>query len=58
MLPKPDPASEEIFSTLLYRNSLNKQAISYATAVVYDSDTQENVQAKIDLLLKQLEVKN
>lgn len=58
VLPKPDPASEEIFSTLLYRNSLNKQAISYATAVVYDNDTQENVKAKIGLLLTQLEVKN
>jgi multimeric flavodoxin WrbA len=58
VLPEPDPASEEIFSTLLYRNSLNKQATGYATTVVYGSDTQERVKAKIDLLLTQLEVKS
>jgi multimeric flavodoxin WrbA len=58
VLPQPNVASEEIFSTLLYRNSLNKQSTRCATTVVYEKDTPNQVNKKIDLLLEQLEVKS
>lgn len=57
VLPEPEHRSEEIFKTLLYRNSLNKQASQYAAAIVYEKDTPKQVQQKIELLLNQVEVK-
>jgi multimeric flavodoxin WrbA len=57
VLPKPDPQAQEIFSKLLYRNSLNKQASRHATAFVYEKDTQKQVEEKISQLLAELEVK-
>jgi multimeric flavodoxin WrbA len=58
VLPEPEHKSEEIFKTLLYRNSLNKQASHHATAIVYEKDTPKQVQEKIDRLLNQVEAKN
>jgi multimeric flavodoxin WrbA len=57
VLPEPNPKSEEIFKTLLYRNSLNKQASHHGTAIVYEKDTQQQVKEKINDLLAQVEVK-
>jgi len=57
VLPKPDPQAEEIFRTLLYRNSLNKQASRHATAFIYYKDTEEQGEGKISQLLASLEIK-
>jgi multimeric flavodoxin WrbA len=57
VLPNPNSTSEEIFKTLLYRNSLNKQASHQAAAIVYDTDTPKQVEEKIINLLTQVEVK-
>ena len=56
VLPAPDQSSEEIFKTLLYRNSLNKQALKQGTAVVYESDNAAAVESKVKALLADLEV--
>lgn len=58
VLPAPDSSSEEIFKTLLYRNSLNKQALMQGTAVVYESDDAAAVENKIRGLLAELEVQS
>jgi multimeric flavodoxin WrbA len=57
VLPAPNSASEEIFKTLLYRNSINKQASHQAAEIVYDTDTLKQFQEKIVNLLAQVEVK-
>ncbi len=56
VLPEPEHRSEEIFKTLLYRNSLNKQASHHAAAIVYDKDAPKEVKEKICSLLSQVEV--
>ncbi len=58
VLPEPEHRSEEIFKTLLYRNSLNKQASHHAAIFVYEKDHPKQVQQKIEVLLNQVEVKN
>jgi multimeric flavodoxin WrbA len=58
VLPAPDGASEEIFKTLLYRNSLNKQALKQGTVVVYESDDAKTAESKVRGLLSELEVKS
>jgi multimeric flavodoxin WrbA len=58
VLPSPDPTSEAIFKTLLYRNSLNWQAIHQTTAIIYDSDNPETAKTKIDGMLMELEAKS
>jgi multimeric flavodoxin WrbA len=58
VLPQPNPKSEAIFKTLVYRNSLNWQAPKQATAIIYDSDGQATVESKISGLLTDLEVKS
>jgi multimeric flavodoxin WrbA len=58
VLPDPNPESESIFKTLVYRNSLNWQAPKHATAIIYDSDNQAAVEGKISGLLTNLEVKS
>jgi multimeric flavodoxin WrbA len=58
VLPAPDASSEEIFETLLYRNSLNKQALKQGTAVVYESDDATAVEIKVRGLLAELEVES
>ncbi len=55
--PKPNVESEKIFKTLLYRNSLNKQASHHATAIVYEKDTRPQIHEKILSLLAEVEVK-
>jgi multimeric flavodoxin WrbA len=57
VLPEPNPASEEIFKKLLFRNSLNKQAPKYTTAIIYSSDNPETIREKINRMLAELEVK-
>lgn len=56
VLREPDVSSEMIFKTLLYRNSLNKQAINQGTAVVYESDDAAAIECKVKGLLTELEV--
>lgn len=56
VLPAPDIASEEIFKTLLYRNSLNKQALKQGTTVIYESDDAATIEGKVRGLLAELEV--
>jgi multimeric flavodoxin WrbA len=58
VLPSPDPTSETIFKTLLYRNSLNWQATHQTTAIIYDNDNPETVKTKIDSMLMELEDKS
>lgn len=58
VLPQPDPESETIFKTLLYRNSLNWQAPKQATTIIYESDNHATVASKISGLLTNLEVKS
>lgn len=58
VLPAPDASSEEIFKTLLYRNSLNKQALKQGTAVIYESDAAAVIEGKVRGLLAELEVKS
>jgi multimeric flavodoxin WrbA len=58
VLPQPNPESEAIFKTLLYRNSLNWQAPKHATTIIYESDSQATVEGKISGLLTDLEVKS
>jgi multimeric flavodoxin WrbA len=58
VLPQPDPESEAIFKTLLYRNSLNWQAPKQATTIIYESDNQLTVEGKVSDLLTNLEVKS
>jgi multimeric flavodoxin WrbA len=58
VLPAPDASSEEIFRTLLYRNSLNKQALKQGTTVVYKSDDATTAEGKVKELLVELEVKS
>ncbi|MCW3999917.1 MAG: NAD(P)H-dependent oxidoreductase [Candidatus Bathyarchaeota archaeon] len=57
VLPHPDPESEAIFKTLVYRNSLNWQAPKQSTVIIYESDNQATVEGKISGLLTNLEVK-
>jgi multimeric flavodoxin WrbA len=58
VLPQPNPESEAIFKTLVYRNSLNWQAPKHATAIIYESDNQTTVEGKVSGLLSDLEVKS
>ena len=57
VLPGPNPQSEEIFKTLLYRNSLNKQATHHSTAIIYATDDHAKVVEKIAQMLSEVEVK-
>jgi multimeric flavodoxin WrbA len=58
VLPAPNPESEAIFKTLVYRNSLNWQAPKQATTLIYESDSQATAEGKISGLLTSLEVKS
>lgn len=51
VLPEPNPESEAIFKTLVYRNSLNWQAPKQATTIIYESDNQATVEGKVSGLL-------
>jgi multimeric flavodoxin WrbA len=58
VLPQPNPESEAIFKTLVYRNSLNWQAPKQATTIIYESDNQTTIEGKVSGLLTNLEVKS
>lgn len=58
VLPQPNPKSEAIFRTLVYRNSLNWQAPKQATAIIYESDNQAAIEGKVNALLTEVEVKS
>lgn len=48
VLPKPDAESEAIFKTLVERNAINMHAQPSVTAVVYSTDNEERVNAKVN----------
>jgi multimeric flavodoxin WrbA len=58
VLPQPDPESEAIFKTLLYRNALNWQAPKQAKTIIYESDNQATIESKVSDLLANMEVKS
>jgi multimeric flavodoxin WrbA len=59
VLPGPNPESEAIFKTLVYRNSLNWQAPKQYTTIIYESDDQSTVEGKVSGLFSNLmEVKS
>lgn len=57
LLPRADEESERIFTTLVSRNALNLHAPAHAGGVVLSSQGLDEIRAKIQTLLKAVEVK-
>jgi len=57
VLPHPDEESERIFKTLIGRNAINMHNPAHAACVVYEDQSDPELQGAIRATLSELEVR-